>query len=729
MIPTPHDTSGLIMNNPAGNSGVIVRELGMKASGFAHIARLLRKDTYSDPILAPIREYSTNAVDAHVEAGCANRPIVVKLPNSLSPVFAVRDFGPGMSEDRVWEIFTNFGESTKRGTNDQVGMLGIGSKSGLAYSDTFTIVNFHGGKKSVYFCSIAGGGAGTLTRVVYEDTTEASGLEIQIPVLDKDIDTFVSRATDFFRHWEVMPIFEGVRVDIKPIEKLYSGDNWYFAKDSTTPYIIMGNISYPLSFYNLKCDSYSDEGNAIKRMFERGLVVRVNIGDVDISMSRESLQYTDKTIASILALSKTARQELENMVKAEFDTCATMFQKKLLYNKFNDFSSPLYVLSFLSRSFDHIHNRYSLAKDTGIILTKFARGYRGKRRVKGTDYTGGEIECDEDIQYVLWNDPTEKRPLNRITALIEKADNVFKKTYKSVYLIEVVDQAEFDKWSKEKQFDIPLVDFTSLPVVKTSDIYLSQRTASTTTYVYSPKNSKKMLVLDMDASARKNSDYFKIEDIADTGELIPYIVIDRYKIGGQEPWEFISMVKHIFKALGVTIPPIAAVKESYSMKVDADLYTPFREYMKDLIEENDDVADKLLEIYKFQKMNNLSIDNGYSEGSISQDVIKHLRDNVSKMTDTTGVAYTFLSGFPSTDKDTLAAASTNLVTLETMVGKLIENEVTAFEKVFNDNTKKFTEAYPMLNWLESYRVGRCVSANNAVIDYINMVDVHAASTA
>ena len=49
----------------------------IKDSNVAHIFGILRNKLYSDKPLAIIREYCTNAFDAHIEAGIPERPIEV----------------------------------------------------------------------------------------------------------------------------------------------------------------------------------------------------------------------------------------------------------------------------------------------------------------------------------------------------------------------------------------------------------------------------------------------------------------------------------------------------------------------------------------------------------------------------------------------------------------------------------------------------------------------------
>jgi len=110
---------------------------GIKQDGLAHIFGVLRNQLYSDKILAVVREYSANAVDANVEAGKEDQAIVITAPNSFDPTFRVRDFGNGLNEEEIRDIYANYGESTKRKSNKFIGQLGLGSKSGFAYGDTF----------------------------------------------------------------------------------------------------------------------------------------------------------------------------------------------------------------------------------------------------------------------------------------------------------------------------------------------------------------------------------------------------------------------------------------------------------------------------------------------------------------------------------------------------------------------------------------------------------------
>jgi len=73
------------------------------------ILNILRSKLYSNPIKAFTQEIMSNARDAHRELGKGNTPIEVKLPTHLDPQFHVRDFGPGISPDRMVNVFIRYG--------------------------------------------------------------------------------------------------------------------------------------------------------------------------------------------------------------------------------------------------------------------------------------------------------------------------------------------------------------------------------------------------------------------------------------------------------------------------------------------------------------------------------------------------------------------------------------------------------------------------------------------
>ena len=208
---------------------------GIKESGMAHIMGVLRNQLYSDKVLAVIREYTCNAVDANVEAGKGDTPITVTLPNRMNPYFKVRDNGLGLSKEDVNDIYAFYGESTKRASNDQIGMLGIGSKAAFAYGDNFVINSYINGKKVMYNAYIDESQRGQISTLGVEDTSEPDGVEIVVPVRDGDHKEFQNKATGLFKWFKVRPEVKGCEA-FKYEDKadtLFSGTGWQWLRSDS----------------------------------------------------------------------------------------------------------------------------------------------------------------------------------------------------------------------------------------------------------------------------------------------------------------------------------------------------------------------------------------------------------------------------------------------------------------------------------------------------------------
>ena len=122
----------------------------------AKVMSILTDRLYEDPVMAVIREYTCNALDAHISVGKADKPVVLGVPNELMPKFTVEDEGPGLSEEDVFGVAIQVGYSTKEDTNEVKGMFGLGFKSAYAYTDIFTVVSRHGGLKKTYSMHLMG---------------------------------------------------------------------------------------------------------------------------------------------------------------------------------------------------------------------------------------------------------------------------------------------------------------------------------------------------------------------------------------------------------------------------------------------------------------------------------------------------------------------------------------------------------------------------------------------
>jgi DNA topoisomerase VI subunit B len=151
--------------------------------------RSLIDSVYTDKVTTPIRELMTNAFDSHSAAGKGDEPFTVFVPTNRDLRFAVRDYGTGMDHETVTNLYTTLFASSKEDTNDEVGQLGLGSKSPFAYTDTFTVTAFDGATKRVYTAFMASD-LPQLALLHEGDSDEPQGILVEFPVKYQDVSDF-----------------------------------------------------------------------------------------------------------------------------------------------------------------------------------------------------------------------------------------------------------------------------------------------------------------------------------------------------------------------------------------------------------------------------------------------------------------------------------------------------------------------------------------------------------
>jgi hypothetical protein len=261
------------------------------------ILNVLSNSLYTDKVAAVLREYGCNAFDANVEAGRGHQPIEIRLPNRLDPTLAIRDFGYGMSQDQILNVFCRLGRSTKRQSNAFTGMLGIGSKAGFAYGDSFVVTSFNGGSKTVYNC-FRDQGAPRLAKMHEEPSDSPDGIEVKVPIRVGDFQEFITKAERIYRYFKVRPIIHGVSgwtwTERGVAE--FQGTGWRYTGVGNSV-AIMGNVGYTLSGSALPLAT----AERLRTLITLGVELDFEIGDLEIAANREGLQYKEHTIKSIVA--------------------------------------------------------------------------------------------------------------------------------------------------------------------------------------------------------------------------------------------------------------------------------------------------------------------------------------------------------------------------------------------------------------------------------------------
>lgn len=268
---------------------------GVKTTGFSievnqSMFQMLTSNIYNDPILAVMREWSTNACDACI---AADKPVkyYVNLPTLQNPTFYVRDYGTGISPENIEGLFSNLGASTKRNSNAYNGTLGIGRMAGLAVSNSFNVESYYNGTLYVYSITMKQGVPVTLHMGNFP-TEEPNGLKMSVPVKHEDIKYFAEKANQLYKFFDHKPILnlDYINTELPILQKIT--DDWFITSESSSEnYVVMSQIAYPIP-RNTKINTYG---------FKK-LIIKVPPGSVTFNPGRESLSLDDQTIYYINSL-------------------------------------------------------------------------------------------------------------------------------------------------------------------------------------------------------------------------------------------------------------------------------------------------------------------------------------------------------------------------------------------------------------------------------------------
>lgn len=305
--------------------------------------QILSSGLYSDKIRAILRELSANAYDSHIEAGNTN-PFEVNLPNDMEPYFYIRDYGTGISHHNILHIYTTYFDSTRSNSNEMVGMMGLGSKSPLAYTDSFSVTSWHGGMKRIYNVYVNENGIPAITTMVETPSEEPNGLEVKFPVKTGDITNFRNRAATVFSNFRIVPKITGQTVSIVKQEYFLQRPNWGLRKNNKVDYhngarAIMGNIAYPLDYPD------SNLTEIQKAIMNTDIDINFPIGELDVSASRESLSYDKSTKENICKRLDQIATEIQQEIVSELEKCKCLWDARLMvyqlaagaYSKLNNF--------------------------------------------------------------------------------------------------------------------------------------------------------------------------------------------------------------------------------------------------------------------------------------------------------------------------------------------------------------------------------------------------------
>lgn len=354
----------VFISNASNNSAFTVNANGQ-------MFKILSDGLYQYKEAAVIRELCCNAYDSHVEAGKADVPFMVNFPNQLHHFFEVEDFGVGLDDEGIRNVYAGYFNSTKTNTNDLVGAFGLGSKTPFIFTTTFTIRSRHNGIERTYNAFLGSDKVPQISLVATRQTEHGNGIKVSIPVNPDHAEEFTREAAFIFSFFKVKPITnfdpflelayptvldelnergysEVFANHYKFRSALYGRDDQYYA--------VIGTVAYPIDIDNIRRELDDEKRsiydflytmNDVGRYNEfKAIFVRFEIGELEIAPSRESLSLDERT-----------KQKVIDKINSYFDTIIDSFKqnvKKLDTSNYINLAKSVYEL-MITRPKPDIH--------------------------------------------------------------------------------------------------------------------------------------------------------------------------------------------------------------------------------------------------------------------------------------------------------------------------------------------------------------------------------------
>jgi hypothetical protein len=526
-------------------------EFGISFQDKAHIMTILRDTLYSDKVLAVIREYSTNAWDAHKDAGKGHIPIKVTLPTEMEPNLSIRDFGLGLSQDDVFKVYTQYGASTKRSNDNTVGMLGIGCKSGFAYSDSFTIVSHHKGTKSTYVAVLDASESGKID-LLHEQLCDEkdTGVLIQIGVKPDDIKEFVEKAKSFFMYFQPRP---DINTEIEPLPTIqktlkngviydrsaWGGPRWV---------AIMGCVPYRINLDQLHGKDLEGADGVPDFITKISGALYFDIGEVQISASREELKYSDATKKALVhRLNAVVDEYVTETLKGINAGTLTFWEKRVKARVLTDLGLPIpETCKEITATSIPIPWRSDSGKKDAPKTFEILHDRAGKTLATYIDVSGNS-------RLVVRND--------------NRALSGFHLPYSDYLVRRVSSSVKWDEFYKELDEVIAELGLSGITVLKTADMIWSQTRRGSDGKIINPKHRKKVFKL---VSTRRRTPYSENWE-AETREPTPddvFVLISEFQAIGFDVFQDYQEDSKLAETFKIPIPPVYGYKSTGASPVD-----------------------------------------------------------------------------------------------------------------------------------------------------------------
>lgn len=642
---------------------------------------ILSSRIYTDVPYAIVRELSTNAADAHIEAGTQDKSFDIHLPTTWDSYFSIRDYGTGLSREDIATVYTVFGSSTRRMSNDFTGCLGLGSKTPFAYADQFTISSYQDGKKMVYSAFKNEENLPAITFMGESDTDEPNGLEIHLNVKPDDINRFQTAAKKVFQHFPIRPNVTGPELEFYDMAPIMEGKGWKLYENAghlpARVSVLMGKICY------------AAEGAEIKNELGSGvyLFLEVEIGDCSIAASREELQYNDHTNANLQRLIDTATADIRTQLDNQITGADCKLAKAIARLKFR------HIMQFPQDSSSFKLNANEGDKSDGKMLYS-ACGLETRRN-------GQQLSIDRSVEYIRPRDAYKSKGYVFIENDLdedEKLRAMHKRRIRNwihsqdahTFLVNIVDRAAY-----VEVFGEPTIKLTDLPDVPRETVTTSNGERITPTYV------KRLRVTNQGRMDAEWTNLNEDEIDSNTSACVPRKGYRPIWNGTKCDPSFIRQIAQIMgidSIYGLTSSRFDKLAKSTGLK---NLEVKARVWIQKYV---DNASPEVLEM--LNNSGGYYRDRGIS-GEIDSTIMKAIKPDMSDVVDAVFAC-----------RDFVAPTSLHRTLIKQFGVTVPASGVESAESI----AKKFFDRYPLLNHISSYDVDKTI-----IIEYIEMIEAKNAS--
>lgn len=303
---------------------------------FLHIL----SNIYSRPLEATCREPICNAWDAHLAAGKKDVPIQITITEDK---FVIRDFGSGIDPDIIEDVYAVYGNSTKKDCALSTGGFGLGCKAPFTYVDSFTVISYYNGTKTVYSLikgDINHNGETTMNEIVAVPTTE-TGLEVIIPIVDGTSGEILRLCRALCFTGSIKALINGVEVAADVFFELENAGDYKLVDDVIIKHygiynledinIQYGNMVYPFRIPDGNEEFLFTHYKWLKQFCvtkECSIIIKAAPDTLNIVPSREELNYTPFTVDQLNELLVGVIEAIRKIRFAQFAKLKAYWESK-----------------------------------------------------------------------------------------------------------------------------------------------------------------------------------------------------------------------------------------------------------------------------------------------------------------------------------------------------------------------------------------------------------------